>query len=134
MGGCPCGGPKRSAAGKKSPGETFGRYEARPPAANAACVHNDTHTQRTAARIKPATCRSQAAKGRRTIEYLKTEWTTREGACCIDFEWKCRNVAADKPSAIRDRQCRLTPEGLICLFRTKWIEFAPDQTKAGQSL
>src|SRR6476619_5813478 len=85
MGGSPCGGPKRSAAGKKSTGETFGRYEARPPAAKAACVHSDTHTERTAARTKPATRRSKAAKGLRAMEHLNVEWLAPEDAYSIEF-------------------------------------------------
>ena len=134
MGGSPCGGPKRSAAGKKSTGETFGRYEARPPAAKAACVHNDTHTERTAARTKPATRRSEAAKGLRAMEHLKAEWPDPGGRL---FHRVLNVNAGMSPLTARvritgSRQCRLTPEDLICLVRTKWIEFAPAQTRAGQ--
>ena len=136
MGGSPCGGPKRSAAGKKSTGETFGRYVSRPPAAKAACVNNDTHTERTAARNKPATRRFGSGRTwtLRTMEHLKAECDDRRRAPVpSSFERKCRDVAADKPSGITgSRQCRLTPEDLICLVRTKWIEFAPAQTRAGQ--
>ena len=85
MGGSPCGGPKRSAAGKKSTGETFGRYEARPLPAKAACVHNDTHTERTVARTKPATRGLEAAKGLQAMEHLKVEWPAQEDAYSIEF-------------------------------------------------
>src|SRR5438067_9598032 len=88
MGGSPCGEPKRSASGKKSVGATLGRYEAR-PAARAAWVHNDTHTETMLARTNPATRRLEAANGRRAMKLLNVERLAPEGTS-VPSNFECK--------------------------------------------
>src|SRR5215471_566140 len=96
MGGSPCDGPKRSAPGKNSAGDTFGRYVASSPAARAGCVH--TQIKRAAASMKAATRPLQAAKEILNMEDLWKRIRAPGGKAYLsDLEGKCRMSPLTSP-------------------------------------
>src|SRR5262245_25303721 len=67
MGGSPCGGPKRSAPGKKSEGCAFGRNVASSLAALATCAHNVAQNEMPTARTKAVARCLKAMKEHRAM-------------------------------------------------------------------